>query len=281
MPDEELLDSVRRRLPDDFSRKMFDGALKALGQADNPVRAHQFAATQRELMAHVLEVIAPTADVMRCPWFKQEKDGAGPTRRQRALYACRGGLTDDFLKTRLKINPENLHPELSKAFRELDKQTHVKPDTVLSDADEIEKFADDAIYALDDVFDAIDEVKETVTNAITKELHGEAMSAFVMQTIAELDEIAGNYNTGAVLIEEAKVLSLNADSIQYQIEGNVDVTLLHGSGSDGAEFEENFPYKCTTTAPASDPIKFDSSKTEMKVDTGSWHGDDEPEASEK
>jgi hypothetical protein len=90
-----------RGLPDDFSRNMLDGALKALGHADNPVRAHQFAVTLRELMDHVLEVMAPTADVARCPWFKQETDRDGPPRRQRALYTCRGGLTDDFLKSRL------------------------------------------------------------------------------------------------------------------------------------------------------------------------------------
>jgi hypothetical protein len=280
MPDEALLNNLRRRLPDDFSHKMLDGALKALGQTDNPVRAHQFAATHRELMDHVLGLMAPTADVMRCPWFKQQKDRDGLTRRQRALYTSRGGLTNDFLRNRLKIKPEDLHRDFSEAFQKLNDQTHVRPTTVLSDADDIEDFANNVIGALDGVFDAIDEVKETITKAIIRELHGEAMSAFVKETIAELDEIAGHYNTGAVWIEEAKVLSLDADRIQYHIEGNVDVTLLYGSGSDGAEIDEDFPYKCTTTAPASDPTKFDSSKTKMKVDTSSWNGDVKPEVPE-
>lgn len=281
MPDEALLESLRRRLPDDFSHKMLDGALKALGKADDPVGAHQFAATMRELMDHVLEAMAPTADVMRCPWFKQDKDREGPTRRQRALYTCGGGLTDDFLKKRLKIKPEDLHRGFSEPFQELNKQTHLRPDTVLSNAEEIEEFANNVISALDGVFDAIGEIKETITNAINNELHGEAMSVFVRETIAELDEIAGRYSTGIVWIEEAKVASLDADSIKYHMTGSVDVTLLYGSGSDGAQIDENFPYECTTTAPASDPIRFDTSKTEMKVDTSSWHGDDEVEVAEK
>jgi hypothetical protein len=109
MPDKTLLDSLRKCLPDEFSHKMLEGALKALAQADNDVRAHQFAATMRELTDHVLEVMAPTEDVMRCPWFKQEKERDGPTRRQRAIYTCRGGLTDEFLKTRLKIKPGDVH----------------------------------------------------------------------------------------------------------------------------------------------------------------------------
>lgn len=192
MPDKSLLNSLRRHLPDDFSNKMFDGALKALGQADNPVRAHQFAATHRELMDHVLELMAPTADVMRCPWFKQQKERDGPTRRQHAIYTCRGGLTNDFLRNRLKIEPEDLHPALSKAFQKLNDQTHLRPETVMSDADDIEEFANNVIAALDGVFDAIEEIKETITNAIIKELHGEAMSAFVRETIAKLDEISGH-----------------------------------------------------------------------------------------
>jgi hypothetical protein len=280
MPDKALLESLRQRLPDAFSQTMLDGALKALAQSDNPVRAHQFAATHRELMDYVLEVKAPAADVVRCPWFKQEKDRDGPTRRQRALYACRGGLNDDFLKTRLSIKPDDLHRGFSEPFKKLNAQTHLRPGAVLSDATEIDQFADEVIGALDGVFDAIDELHATVVGALAAELHGEAMSAFVRDTIAELDEISGRYETGAVWIEETKVLSLDADTINYHIAGNVDVTLYYGGSSDGTEIDEDFPYACTTTAPASDPMAFDSTKTEMKVDTTSWHGGDEPEAQE-
>lgn len=96
MPDQELVERVRKRLPDDFSVRQLDGALKVLTHEDNPARANQSASSFRELTAHVLEAMAPTADVMRCDWFKQDKNVEGPTRRQRALYTCRGGLTDEF-----------------------------------------------------------------------------------------------------------------------------------------------------------------------------------------
>jgi hypothetical protein len=61
------------------------------------------------------------------------------------------------------------------------------------------------------VFEAIDDVKETITEAIIGELHGEAMSVFIRETIAELDEISGRYETGIVWVEEAVVASLTAD----------------------------------------------------------------------
>ena len=125
------------------------------------------------------------------------------------------------------------------------------------EADEIEEFADNAMDALVNVFDTVDEINEKITDAVSKELHGEAMSAFINETIGELDILAGHYETGAVWIDEAKVLSINADSIEYEVTGSVDVTLLYGSKSDRAEIKENFPYKCTTVAPASDPTNFD------------------------
>jgi Predicted pPIWI-associating nuclease len=182
MPNDALLQSLRRRLPDQFSHEALDGALHVLAHADNKMRA-QFAATQRELIGHVLGVMAPTADVMRSSWFRQEKNVEGPTRRQRALYTCRGGLTDAFLKDTLKLNPSDLHREFSESFQELNKRTHVRPDTHLTAADDIEEFADNVIAALVKLFETIDEVHGTIVEAIAKELQGETMSVFIRETI--------------------------------------------------------------------------------------------------
>jgi hypothetical protein len=49
-----------------------------------------------------------------------------------------------------------------------------------------------------------------------------------------------------------------------------DVT--NGRRGDQAEIDESFPYECATVAPAS-AIRFDSSQTEMKVDTTSCVAD--------
>jgi hypothetical protein len=283
MPDDDQLENLRERLPDDFSVQMLKGSLLVLSQPDNAMRAHQFASTHRELIAHVLEAMAPTADVIRCSWFKQAEDVDGPTRRQRALYTCRGGLPDSFLKEKLKLDPRHLHADFGNAFQELNKRVHVRPDTVLSDADEIEEFADNVVASLNGVFDTIDDVRNTVIDAIARELHGEAMSAFIEQTIDELGEISGHYTVDIVWIDEAEVLSLDADTIKYLVRGNVEVTLLYGSSSDrakdnGAEIDESFPYECRTVAPASDPTKFDSAETEMKVDTRGWFGEEQESA---
>jgi hypothetical protein len=65
MPNAELIEALRARLPDQFSRDALEGSLAVLNQADNKMRAHQFASTQRELFAHVLDTLAPDEAVIR------------------------------------------------------------------------------------------------------------------------------------------------------------------------------------------------------------------------
>ena len=270
MPSQELVDGVRSHLPDDFSRRQLDGAMAVLTQENNPARASQSASSFRELIAHVLEYMAPGADVVRCAWFKQDDNAQGPTRRQRALYACRGGLTDEFLQQRVGIKPETLHAGLGPAFQELNKRTHVRPDTELTTEEEIEEFAESALAALDDLFETIDEMKDRVATALSRTLSGAATAAFVNQTIAELDEIAGRYETGMVLIDEPEILGLDADWIRCRFTGTVGVTLLAGGRNDGVQFSESFPFECGTSAPATSPESFNSADTTIQVDVSSW-----------
>ena len=105
--------------------------------------------------------------------------------------------------------------------------------------------------------------------------YDEAIGAFINETIDSLDLIAGRYETGGVLTDEMRVLSLDGDSVGYEITGSVDVTLHYGSGSDAATIEENFPFTCTTGALVAEPFKLLTKETEMRVDTSSWHGQPE------
>jgi hypothetical protein len=102
MPNDAVVQSVRRRLPDNEHVQMFDDALAAL-TGDNRQRAQHFAVTTRELFGHVLSSRVSDDDVRRCAWYKQDQGARGPTRRQRALYLSRGGLSDDFIREALKL----------------------------------------------------------------------------------------------------------------------------------------------------------------------------------
>jgi Predicted pPIWI-associating nuclease len=275
MPDAELVKRLEARLTDQFSRDLLKGALAALSQENVATRAQHFSVSMRDLSDHMLEQLAPDDEaIKRCAWYEQHPRLDGPTRRQRALYASRGGLTDAFLKDDLALDPKEFHAEFGPAFRELNNRTHLKPDTIVTDPAELEALANETITALLEIFDATEEVRSEIVDRVGKHLYDEAIGAFINERIESLDLIAGQYETEGVLYDEMRVLSIDADMIRYEITGSVDVTLHCGSGSDAATIKENFPFTCTTAASTAAPLKLLSEHTDMMVDTSSWHGED-------
>jgi hypothetical protein len=276
MPDEELVKRLKALLPDEFSQDLLDGALAALNQKNVATRAQHFSVSMRELSEHMLKQLAPDDEAIRnCPWYKQDPNVEGPTRRQRALYSSRGGLTDSFLKKELRFDPKEFHAEIGPAFQRLNTCIHLKPNAVITDVLELEGFANETIGALLEIFDVAEEVRGEIVSRIGGHLYDEAVGAFINDTIDSLDLIAGRYETDGVLYDEMRVVSIDADTIRYEITGSVDVTLHYGSGSDAADIKDNFPFVCTTVASAAEPLRLISDQTEMKVDTSSWHGTDE------
>jgi hypothetical protein len=75
-------------------------------------------------------------------------------------------LHDGFIKDELDLDPKVFHQDFSSAFQELNKRTHLRPDTVITDPVEIEDFANDAIGALSEIFDVIDDVRDELVRRI-------------------------------------------------------------------------------------------------------------------
>jgi len=166
MPDEGLVKRLEGRLQDDFSRDLLRGALAALSQDNVATRAQHFSVSMRDLSDYMLKQLAPDDDrVKACPWYEQHPKVQGPTRRQRALYASRGGLTDSFLKDALKLDPKEFHAEIGPAFNELNKRTHLKPDTVITDPTELEGLANETIGALLEIFDVTEDAAPKLSAA--------------------------------------------------------------------------------------------------------------------
>jgi hypothetical protein len=115
----------------------------------------------------------------------------GPTRRQHALYASRGGLTDSFLKNGLNLDPKEFHAKIGPSFNELNKRTHLKPHTVVTDPAELENLANETISALLEIFEVTEEVRAEIMSRIEAHLYNETVGAFINETIHGLDLIAG------------------------------------------------------------------------------------------
>ena len=282
MPDDALVKRLAARLVDQFSQDLFRGALAALTQENAAVRAQHFSVSMRDLSDHMLKQLAPGDEaIKRCPWYEQYPGLEGPTRRQRALYLSRGGLTDSFLKNELQFDPNEFHAQIGPAFQELNKRTHLNPDTVITDPAELEDLANETISALLEIFDVTEGVHGEIVSRVGRHLYDEAIGAFINETIDSLDLIAGCYETEGVLYDEMRVLGIDGSIIRYEITGSVDVTLHYGSGSDAATIKDSFPFTCTTAASAAEPLKLLSKHTDMKVDTSSWYGEQQQEDQRK
>jgi len=278
MPNAELVERLRAHLQNDFSRELLQGALDALVQPNVNTRIQHFSVSLRELSVYSLEQLAPdAAAIERCSWYKQVPETEGPTRRQRALYAGRGGLPDRFIRDELKLDPKEMFQEFGPAFQELNKRTHLRPNTVITDPLEVEEFANAGLQALCDIFDVAEDIRSQLVGRMEGHLHDEAMDTFINQTIDSLDLLGSRYETGIVWCEEMKVVGIDDSRIHYKISGGVDVTLHWGNGSDAAEMQENFPFVMKTAAPVDRPFELQSDLTEVEVDTGSWYGDEEEE----
>jgi hypothetical protein len=276
MPTETIVQRVRHRLPDDQDVQAFDEALAALA-GGNRRRAQHFAVTLQALFGHVLSSRASDSDVKRCRWFERVEGPRGATRRQRALYLSRGGLSDDFIRDTLELDPDEFHDELKDAFDQLSEIIHGRRGSVPTDPAEIEKFADFAIGAFAEIFDVIDEVRQEIEQAIAPGLQDEAASVFIRETIDELSIIAGKYATEAVLFDETKVVEIGSELSTYRITGTVDVELYYGGKSDSAWIEENFPFARSIVAKVSEPFRFLNDMTATEVNTSAWHGEGDEE----
>lgn len=283
MPNADLVKELHDRLPDAFTRKLLDGSIQVLGQTTNAVRAHQFAASLRELFSHCLDTLAPGEAVKECSWFEADESARGePTRNQRALYATRGGLSDEFIKERLKIDPTNLHKGLGKAFSDLNKRAHVRPNTHLEDPAEIELFANNALEALAEVFRTIEHFRKQLIGAIEERLGDEAVNSLLCDTIQEVDDLATHHTVEDVSVGSARVVDITFDTVRYRVKGSIDVGLQWGSNSDlrrgdGTTLDKSFPFACEILASVGAPFEFDSDETEVIVDTSEWYENEEYE----
>lgn len=270
------LDRLSAQLVDDFARNLLVGAQRVLADADNPIRLHMFATTIRELFSYSLHNLAPDAEITECAWFEQVPDTSGPTRRQRVCYAIHGGLDPTFVTDTLLLDVEDMSGSVVGAIDELSRFTHVRPNTLITDAEAIAEHGRRTLVALSAFLDDVEECKTSVASALEEHIHDAVYEALSNETLLELDEIAGHY-----WIEGHSVDNLTIDRIDHQwiyvsVEGSVDVGLQWGSNSDirhdmGAVGEESFPFRAGLKAPVERPTSVESDgEGPAAVDTSSW-----------
>lgn len=274
---EDRINALPPLLVDDFARNLFLGAQRVLGDAENPVRLHMFAATVRELFSYTLHLLAPDEEVRSCPWFVMENGLDKPTRRQRVQFAIYGGLKSDYVTETLFLEPENMTASVIDAIDYLNRFTHVRPDTLVNDAAEIAEQGAQTMLALADFVDNMKDARKAVAFALEGHVHDAVFDAISSETLPELDELSSHYSIEEHDVEDVDVVRIGPEWIHLSVRGSVTVGLQWGSNSDirndmGAVGEESFPFQTALKAPVHSPQSVETDEEgPAAVDTSSWY----------
>ncbi|MVT69468.1 hypothetical protein GPL21_30705 [Bradyrhizobium pachyrhizi] len=269
-------DAFLREIPGDaFAATVLAGAFQ-VGESRNPIRGNLCAAAIREVAGHVLHALAPDSRVSKCCWYKQEPKTNGPTRQQRAIYIVQGGLPIDFVTNTLKLDHKAVCRPLIKAMDRLNRATHVREETILTDDKEIRRLVDDALSGLLDVFEATRECQEEVHKQLADEIHDAVFDTFLTETLQELDELSTHTTVDDHYVSEVRVLNVDEEFINIVANGTVYVELQYGSSSDlrndmGAVISDSYPYSARMKSKVRSPSEIIKDTVAVSVDNRSFY----------
>jgi len=272
----ETVAALRLKVDDQFSGWAIDGALRALTDSENPLRLNFFSTGMRILFEHLMDTLSPEDEVVKTSWFTPERDDGKPSRGQRVLFAIQGGLSEAFVKEKLKVDLPPLRKRLTDAFAELSKHVHGSENTIIRDQVEQDTVAERTAVSMGSFLDALRECREAVLKPIADALDSAAVDALLSDAMLEVDGLATHFSVDELYVESVIVSSIGADKITYEVTGSVEVTLQWGSNSDvrrgdGAESAQSFPFHCEFQLPLDDPWDVDRAILTYGVDVSRWH----------
>jgi hypothetical protein len=272
----ETVVALRLKINDQFSGRAIDGSLRALADAENPLRLNFFSTGMRILFEHLMDTLSPEDEVVKTSWFTAERDDGKPSRGQRVLFAIQGGLSEVFVKEKLKVDLPPLRKRLTTAFAELSKHVHGNENSIILDQTEQDKVAARTAVSMGACMDALRECREAVLKPIAEALDSAAVDALLSDAMLEVDELATHFSVDELYVESVAVSAIGADMITYRVTGSVEVTLQWGSNSDlrrgdGAESSQSFPFHCEFQLPLDDPWDLGHAELTYGVDVSRWH----------
>ncbi|MGA0604656.1 hypothetical protein ACO2Q0_01540 [Phenylobacterium sp. VNQ135] len=266
---------IKRIGGDQFTQTLLTGAFQ-VAQSTNPIRGNLFAGVMRELITVILHELAPTAEVTACAWYRQDPNANGPTRGQRVRFIAMGGLGDNYVRGKLKIDPADVARPLIQAVDALHNRTHVRPLTVLFDDIEVRRLAHDALEAAASVLDAAEESRELIGDRLAGQLNGVVLEHMISEVIPDLDELSTHTQYDQHQIDGIRITKLGPKTATYLVEGTVFVSLQYGSNSDvrndrGAVMSDDYPFEATISAAIGRPEQLLRDTLKVKVDTSSFY----------
>jgi len=261
---------------DKFLKTVFKGCIKVGKSKSNPIRGNFVAAGLREAISHIIHKLSPDEDVRACVWFVQAPDTDTVTRRQRANYIIKAGLSDQFVKDILKFEVKPHADELIEMVNALNRSTHVRPNTILADGSKIRRIFSEVLDGINALLDAAEESRDFIEEAVAGAMQTAVFEKMIGEAIQELDELSTHTAIDHHWVDEIVVTDMDANTIYYEVTGSVVVELQYGSGSDvandiGSRDTDEYPYEAEIELPISDPLTVTASDVRVKVGTSSFY----------
>ena len=177
-----------------FERCLYEAAMFNLEDRRNRLRFHNFAFAMRELVGHTLKRLAPDAEVKKCIWWQQKAEGVVPevTRVERCVYATQGGLSNHYVRTKLRLDFAQEFEELRDAVVRLNGYVHITPEVFLMEEDDIEHLAVETIEAVAGLMACIQECRAAVGDRLSHAINDATVQQIVGESLDAVDELASH-----------------------------------------------------------------------------------------
>lgn len=272
-----LTESIKSKLKREFERNLLDASLKGLEDLVNPIRYSNFAFSFRELIRHILSNLSPDDEVLNCQWYKNEtsKDN-GISRRQRMLYAIKGGLSDEFIRDELNFDLDIISNKMKKVIDNLNKYTHVEPETFDIAAELVDKMVFNSLLALDEFLITIELLRNEIISVYEAHLSKLINEVMISDTIQEIDVIATHYLVEDCLVESISINSIDNSEVIISINGSVYVEHQYGSDGDyrrgdGLMIKDSYPFSGLINVDVKTPVEIDINLEDIKIDTSLFY----------
>ncbi|WKL67441.1 hypothetical protein Q1Z72_01860 [Pseudomonas qingdaonensis] len=265
-----------------FEHSLYQAALQNLSDTGNQLRFNNFAYAMRELSRHFLHRLAPDAEVVKCPWYKNITQAEGKiARSERAAYAVHGGLSEEYVDETLGLDIDEMNKRLKVAIDGLSRYTHIQEDVFGLPAEQVEVLAQETTESFAGLFDAIKRCHNDIVYKLHLAIDDAAVEEVLRDTIQAIDELATHHFIDEICVDETSI-RITHDTVHFSVAGTVGVELQYGSNSDwrngdGTKIDVAFPFSCQLTCPAAAPSENTLRMVQgsLAVDTSRWYDSDE------
>jgi len=236
----------------------------------------------RELLRNVLSRLSPNHEIQNCSWYSPDASSqTGITRIHRMKYALQGGLSDEFISKRLKLNDEIEY--VSNALKEvinlLSEYTHIEEQNFNLEQDLIEEKASECFETIERFLSLLHQVHEMVVDSLDSKLtsivDNSLFEELIMQSVEELMDISTHYFAESVWVEKSKIIKIMPDRLIIGVNANIECELQYGSNSDvrkgiGHVEQECFPVEASFEIMLERPLGSKATLLSAEVDNSSF-----------